>query len=213
MDLPEKQLMRELEKALREIERLRQENARLRRKLGMEVSESKSDYNQSGLSSSGPGSRVEETHEARSYEGHGLSTSSSPRQIESNFSTQEKLKLFRALFRGREDIYPVFWSNERTGKKGYSPACEDPWSSRKGKPKKYLPLTDEVIFSHLMLIRLFQQDTRYGVRGCRARLFPGVCANFNSSSPAKRPARNIWLPVVGLMASRVRAAGSSARMP
>lgn len=142
-------MMRELEEARQEIERLRQENARLRKKLGMEVSEPKADYNQSGLSSSGPGSRVEETQEARSYGGHGLSTSASPRQIESNFSTQEKIKLFRTLFRGREDVYAVFWSNERTGKKGYSPACEDPWSSRKGKPKKYLPLIDEVILSHL----------------------------------------------------------------
>jgi len=144
MDLPEKQMMHELEKALQEIERLRQENARLRKKLGIEVSEPKADYNQSGLDA-----RVEETQKARSYGGHGLSTSVSPRQIDSNFSTQEKIKLFRTLFRGREDIYAVFWSNERTGKKGYSPACEDPWSSRKGKPKKYLPLTDEVILSHL----------------------------------------------------------------
>jgi len=149
MDLPEKQMMHELEKALQEIERLRQENARLRKTLGMEVFEPKADYNRSGPSSSVPGSRVEETQEARSYGGHGLSTSASPRQIESSFSTQEKIKLFRTLFRGREDIYAVFWSNERTGKKGYSPACEDPWSSRKGKPKKYLPLTDEAILSHL----------------------------------------------------------------
>ena len=46
-------------------------------------------------------------------------------------------------------MYAVFWFNERTGKKGYSPACEDPWSSKKGKAKKYLALTDEVILSHL----------------------------------------------------------------
>jgi len=43
MDLPEKQIMRELEKALHEIERLRQENAKLRKKLGMEFSEPKVD--------------------------------------------------------------------------------------------------------------------------------------------------------------------------
>ena len=117
--------------------------------LGIEVSEPKGDYNQSGLSSSGPDARVEETQEARSYGGHGLSTFARPRRIDSNVSAQEKVKLFRALFRGREDIYAVFWFNERTEKKGYSPACEDPWNSRKGKPKKYLPLTDEVILSHL----------------------------------------------------------------
>ena len=65
------------------------------------------------------------------------------------FPAKEKIKLFRTLFRGREDVYAVFWFNERTGKKGYSPACEDPWSSKKGKAKNYLPLTDEVILSHL----------------------------------------------------------------
>ena len=141
--------MRELEKALQEIVRLRQENARLRKKLGMEVSEPKADYTQSGLGSSGSGSRVEETQEVRSYGGHRLSTSASLRRIDSSVSTQEKINLFRTLFRGREDIYAAFWLNERTGKKGYSPACEDPWSSRKGNPKKYLPLADEVIRSHL----------------------------------------------------------------
>lgn len=149
MGMVEKEMMSELEKALQEIERLRQENARLRQKLGMEVSEPKGDYNQSRLNSSGSDNRVEGIQEARSYGGYGRSTSVRLRRIDSNFSTQEKLNFFRALFRGREDIYAVFWFNERTGKKGYSPACEDPWSSRKGKPKKYLPLTDEVILSHL----------------------------------------------------------------
>jgi len=104
MDAMEKEIMRELEKALQEIERLRQENAQLRKKLGMEVSEPKADYNQSGLSSSGPDTRVEEAQEARSYGGHELSTSARPRRIDSNFSTQEKIKLFRALFRAREDV-------------------------------------------------------------------------------------------------------------
>ncbi len=158
-------MMRELEKALQEIERLRQENAELRKKLGIEVSEPKADYSQSGLTSAGSDTRVEETQEAESYGGHGLSTSARPLRVDSNLSTQEKIKLFRALFRGRDDIYAVFWLNERTGKKGYSPACEDPWSSRKGKAKKYLPLTDEVILSHLSGERiigvypLFKDDT------------------------------------------------------
>jgi superfamily II DNA or RNA helicase len=138
----------ELEKALQEIERLRQENARLRRKLGIEASEPRADYSQSGPTSAGADTRVAEIQEARSY-GRYEPISARPPQVGANLSAQEKIKLFRALFRGREDVYAVFWSNERTGKKGYSPACEDPWSSRKEKPKKYLPLTDEVILSHL----------------------------------------------------------------
>lgn len=64
-------------------------------------------------------------------------------------SVQEKINLFRSLFKGREDVYASFWTNERTGKQGYSPACEDPWSLRKGQPRKYLPLTDQIIEDHL----------------------------------------------------------------
>ena len=41
-------------------------------------------------------------------------------------SAQEKVALFRTLFRGREDVYAQFWVSERTGKQGYSPASEEP---------------------------------------------------------------------------------------
>src|SRR5210317_1800802 len=34
----------------------------------------------------------------------------------------EKVALFRSLFRGRDDIYPQMWVHQKTGKKGYSPA-------------------------------------------------------------------------------------------
>ena len=144
----EKEMPRELERALQEIEQLRQENAQLRKKLGMEVSQPKADYRQSGLTSVGSNSRVEEAQEDTSY-GRNNPIYAKPARVGSNFSAEEKIKLFRTLFRGREDVYAVFWFNERTGKKGYSPACEDPWSSKKGKAKKYLALTDEVILSHL----------------------------------------------------------------
>jgi hypothetical protein len=39
----------------------------------------------------------------------------------------EKVALFRSRFRGREDIYPRFWTNTRTGRKGYAPACGNEW--------------------------------------------------------------------------------------
>lgn len=60
---------------------------------------------------------------------------------------EEKVRLFRALFHGREDVHAVFWINERTGRKGYAPACADRWVQKKNR--EYLPLTDEVIHSHL----------------------------------------------------------------
>jgi hypothetical protein len=65
---------------------------------------------------------------------------------------EEKVKLFRSLFRGREDVYAVRWEG-RNGKAGYSPAFQKTWSdSFKGKPDEpteYFPLTDQVIHYHL----------------------------------------------------------------
>jgi len=76
----------------------------------------------------------------------------------SSLNTDEKVALFRQLFRGRTDVYPVRWES-KAGKSGYSPACANEW--RPGiceKPRikctdcqqrKLLPLTDQVIFDHL----------------------------------------------------------------
>ena len=63
-----------------------------------------------------------------------------------------------------------------------------------------------------MLIRLFQQDTTYSVWGWRGLRFPVVCESSSGSSPAKRPVRNIWPPVVGLMDLSVRGVGTSVHM-
>lgn len=72
---------------------------------------------------------------------------------------QEKIALFRSLFRGREDVYARRWQSAKTGKSGYSPACGNEWKPGIcAKPKGYcsdcehrelLPLTDEVIDCHL----------------------------------------------------------------
>lgn len=40
-----------------------------------------------------------------------------------SMTSSEKVALFRSLFRGRDDVYPKLWENNRTGKKGYAPAC------------------------------------------------------------------------------------------
>jgi hypothetical protein len=69
--------------------------------------------------------------------------------VDSNSPVAEKVAVFRTLFRGREDVYPVLWVNERTGKKGYSPAVDSGWRGPKNKRKDYLPLTDSVIQRHL----------------------------------------------------------------
>lgn len=74
-------------------------------------------------------------------------------------STEEKIILFRSLFRGREDVYPVRWEG-KTGKSGYSPACANEWKRPLCvKPRmkcsecdnrELIPITDEVIQDHLM---------------------------------------------------------------
>jgi superfamily II DNA or RNA helicase len=40
-------------------------------------------------------------------------------------SAAEKVKLFRQLFRGRDDLYPTRFVSRRTGKPGYAPACSN----------------------------------------------------------------------------------------
>lgn len=45
----------------------------------------------------------------------------------SRLSTDEKVALFRRLFRGRTDVYPIRWESKTTGKSGYAPACGNEW--------------------------------------------------------------------------------------
>lgn len=44
----------------------------------------------------------------------------------SRLNTDEKIALFRRLFRGRTDVYPVRWES-KAGKSGYAPACANEW--------------------------------------------------------------------------------------
>jgi superfamily II DNA or RNA helicase len=72
--------------------------------------------------------------------------------------SEEKIRLFRSLFRGREDVYPLRWQNQKTGRSGYSPACRNEWVPgicKKPKVKcgdcssrEFLPVTDGVIRDH-----------------------------------------------------------------
>jgi hypothetical protein len=42
-------------------------------------------------------------------------------------SPGEKVRLFRRLFRGRDDVYPTRYVSKKTGKPGYAPACSNKW--------------------------------------------------------------------------------------
>jgi hypothetical protein len=40
-----------------------------------------------------------------------------------NSPIESKIALFRRLFGGRSDVFPVRWENRSTGRSGYAPAC------------------------------------------------------------------------------------------
>lgn len=77
----------------------------------------------------------------------------------SKLTPTEKIALFRRLFRGRTDVFPVRWEGKTSGKSGYAPACANEW--RAGiceKPRikcsecghrQFVPLSDGVFFEHL----------------------------------------------------------------
>ena len=77
----------------------------------------------------------------------------------STLTTEQKIALFRSLFRGREDVYAQRWESP-DGRSGYSPKTERDWKAYyAAKPedrkrvdretRKSIPLTDEAIHGHL----------------------------------------------------------------
>src|SRR4030067_1001381 len=74
------------------------------------------------------------------------------------FPSDDKIALFRRLFRGRADVYPVRWES-KAGKSGYAPACANEW--RAGVCEKprikcadcgnrlLIALSDQTIYDHL----------------------------------------------------------------
>lgn len=74
-------------------------------------------------------------------------------------TSEEKIGLFRSLFKGRDDVFARRWQSGTTGKSGYQPVCGNEWTDGLCDKKKYkcaicpnrslLPLTDRDIFNHL----------------------------------------------------------------
>lgn len=74
------------------------------------------------------------------------------------FSSEEKLNIFKSLFKGRSDIFATRWESTR-GKSGYSVACDNEWIPRVcNKPKvkcnectnrHFSQLTEQQIYQHL----------------------------------------------------------------
>ncbi|MDR3464893.1 MAG: DEAD/DEAH box helicase family protein [Xanthobacteraceae bacterium] len=47
--------------------------------------------------------------------------------IDRNSTIEKKIALFRRLFRGRSDAFPIRWENRTTGRSGYALACANEW--------------------------------------------------------------------------------------
>lgn len=72
---------------------------------------------------------------------------------------EEKIRLFRSLFRGREEVFARRWYSVQKEKGGYAPVCANEWKygiciKPKGKCSKcenrvLVPLDDAVIYKHL----------------------------------------------------------------
>jgi len=77
-----------------------------------------------------------------------------------NLGTKEKIVLFRRLFRGRTDVYPIRWVSKDGTRSGYAPACGNEWKFGLCNKKQVkcsecrnrllLPIDDRVIYNHLV---------------------------------------------------------------
>lgn len=76
------------------------------------------------------------------------------------WTAADKVNLFRSLFRGRPDVFPVRFVSKKTGKPGYAPACSNKWEPavcllRSGGKcsdcanQAFIPVSDQVIVDHL----------------------------------------------------------------
>lgn len=72
----------------------------------------------------------------------------------------DRVKLFRSLFRGREDVFARRWYSKTTGKAGYQPVCMNEWrigvcdkksvKCAECPNRNFLPLTYDVVCRHLI---------------------------------------------------------------
>lgn len=81
-----------------------------------------------------------------------------PQTTYSNLDTQKKLEIFKSLFRGRTDVYPIRWES-KNGRSGYSPACDNEWKPNicekprikcnQCQNRLFSALDDKVFYNHL----------------------------------------------------------------
>ena len=209
-------LQKELEELRTECAELRTENAHLKRLLGIDQKCTNAFAPKTNTHSQPPGTTKHESYinacaDANDFQKK-ISTPQSKSlsvSIISSFSTKEKVALFRSLFRGRDDVYPIRWESTK-GTSGYSPSCKHEWNRAYcDKPKikcgqcknrKFLPVTDEVIYKHLAgnhtigVYPLLEDDTCWFIAADfdkeewleNAAAFLETCQEFNIPAAVER---------------------------
>ena len=86
-------------------------------------------------------------------------THSTPPTMKRYLSLEEKVDVFRNLFKGREDVFARRWYSRTSGKSGYQPVCRNEWDRLLCDKKRYKctecpnrsfkPLEYEDIYRHL----------------------------------------------------------------
>lgn len=99
-----------------------------------------------------------ENTELRKRLGEDVTPTEKKPTVMQNLSLQEKVDLFRSLFKGREDVFARRWYSKTSGKAGYQPVCQNEWTPMCDKrtfkcadcPNRHFsPLTDNDIYRHL----------------------------------------------------------------
>ncbi|MEX2606570.1 MAG: DEAD/DEAH box helicase family protein, partial [Kiritimatiellia bacterium] len=72
---------------------------------------------------------------------------------------EEKIRLFRSLFRGREDVFARRFESRKTGRGGYAPACRNEWvrgicekpriKCADCRNRAFIPIGEEEVHAHL----------------------------------------------------------------
>ena len=94
--------------------------------------------------------------------------------MDAHSTNLEKVVFFRKLFMGREDVFARRFDNTKTGKKGYSPVCENQWQAgicrlAKGvkcsacEYRRFVPYSDEVVCWHLRGVDAQRKPFEIGV--------------------------------------------------
>jgi hypothetical protein len=152
-------LRRQLEAVTAERDRLLAENSRLLQTTSESLGVSPPDFNSALGNASIATQRATEA----------------VRAINDEAPLPDKVRLFRSLFRGREDVFAKLWWSKKSRKIGYSPACSHRWDPVLcGAPsvkcgdcanRDFTPVSDAVIQYHLEgrhtigIYPLLQDDT------------------------------------------------------